>query len=134
MWHARITLRNHFNNRLNFLRIFSSHFSSFLKTLATWPKVRSRNESLFHDSRKKTKEKKENSMALIGERSSHSFAFSIVHWPALGSRNWFDICTMAHTKFISLNYTITMDVQCGTHIDLHVHMYIRTPVIVISTY
>ena len=68
---------------------------------------------------RKKKKRKENSMALSGERSSHSFAL-----PCSLASPWFRVIgsTFVQWRILnssSLNYT-TMDVQCSTHIDLHI--------------
>ena len=130
MWHARITFRNHFNNRLNFLLSSCFLFFCLLQLSPKSPGNLARGQSSKrisfarclvkkkkHTHERRRKERK-TALALIGERSSHSFAL-----PCSLASPWFRVIgsTFVQWRILnssSLNYT-TMDVQCSTHIDLH---------------
>ena len=110
MWHARITFRNHFNNRLNFL-LSSCFLLFFFFLLQLSPKspgnlARGQSSKRISFARclvkekhtRKKKKRKENSMALIRERSSHSFAL-----PCSLASPWFRVIGSTFVQWRILN-------------------------------
>ena len=112
MWHARITFRNHFNNRLNFLlsSCFLLFFFFLLQLSPKSPGNLARGSVLGTNffctmSRKgkthtKEEEKKGKQHGPDSRTIQPFFCSSLFTSQPLVPRNWFDVCTMAHTKFI----------------------------------